>query len=204
MIRRILYVFFPIGLVLLFALASSCNYLPFQGDPAAETPGYKIYTGNSKGIPVSFEYPNSWKRKSIESIGIIKSMLFLREDVSFNLSVASQPNKANNGDFTDSNELTNYYTNIYSKLPEFQLLSQTPVDVNKIRGANIIYRFRSIEFVPEAPPESANINQIDIVREVIIDYKGNIYDIGAEIREDRYKSIEKDFDHLINTFKFLN
>lgn len=58
--------FLAVGMVMLVAVFSSCN---FFGDPAARTPGYKLFTGTTDGFRISFEYPDSWIRKPVEQYG---------------------------------------------------------------------------------------------------------------------------------------
>jgi len=68
----------------------------------------------------------------------------------------------------------------------------------------LIYSFRLQGLAIEAPAEKARIDKIVLQRTLAADYKGHIYEIGIFVDADKYEAVKDGFEHILNTFKFMD
>ena len=185
---------------------SSCGYLGYVTDPASKTQGYRIFTGQTEGFRISFEYPKTWTRQAIQNDKASKSLNIHTPYSS--IIVSSDATVGNGGDFINAAELIQHEIdlNLNKEFPSpgFQIISQNNIQLGKVDGEDLVYSFRLQGLAVEAPAEKANIDKIVLQRITAADYKGRIYDIGIFVDADKYEAVKDGFEHILSTFKFLN
>ena len=189
--------------VIITPTVSSCGFPWDASDPVSNTSGYRLFTGKDEGFRVSFEYPDTWRRKGIEKYDSSIGVRLILSDTS-SIHVSSYMSSNGGGDYENAGELIPDLLNIYSERPEFQVLSYTTVRLGQVEGEEVIYSYRFIvESDPHLSPETV-IDKMVIGIILAADYKGRIYDIGLGVDDDEYENVRADYEHLIDTFQFLD
>jgi hypothetical protein len=181
---------------------SSCELI-YVGDQKANTPGYKIFEGKDEGFRIRFEYPDSWKRDALDNyngfmvldFGGLKTMA---------LNVISELNTSNGGQSADAGTAIQHDLDIYSKRPEYNLLSHQTIKLGQIECHEVIYTFRFIFDDQHAPRASSHIDKNKTIRTIAADKQTRIYRIDLVIDTDDYERIRPGFEHMISTFRFLD
>lgn len=191
--------------IMLITTASSCTLLnDLVGDPPAKTSGYRLFTGRTDGLRVSFEYPDSWQRRSLKKYDTYRA-LSLEVSPKVKVNIDSDVNIANGGRYEDAAQLIQHYLNISSGNIDFRVLSHTKVNLDRVKGEELIIIFRFLNNVldPHLPPGIRLFDEPQIERHFITDHRGHIYDIYLMIDADKYDTVKSDFEHLLATFRFL-
>jgi len=184
-------------------LLSSCSgLLHYVTDPQAKTPGYRLFTGHTEGLRISFEYPDTWKRLSIEKYDAFE-LLRIDDENSASINVVSDVNAANGGEFENAHTLLQHYLSHESDSPTLKILSQGKVLLGNVEGEEVSYSSRfTAEHMPGKPADYI-VDKVVIWRYIVVDYKGRIYDIHLLVDADKYDAVKEGFEHLIATFRFL-
>lgn len=183
-------------IVFLLTTASACFILHPATDPDSKTAGYKLFTGRTSGISISFEYPNTWTRYSDDGlVYLISKDSYIRID--------SSTNKIN-GANTNANEDLQNWIDLWSTAPEFQIISRNEVRLGQAKGEEAIFSrvFQGSDTHAPAPP--VQIGDTVIERTLEADYNGRIFFIDLLVQADIYDQVRGDFEHLIATFQYLN
>ena len=177
-------------------IACFCSYPHYTTDPPAKTAGYKLYTGRTQGLRISFEYPDTWRRQTIEKHDTFRVVFFDYETGSG--SIGSDATAGEGGEFEGPNELIHYELDRDSSRPEFDIMSLTKTRLGQAEGEEAIYSYRLMLKSPTV------IDKIVVQRTLAAEYQGRIYDISILANADSYDIVKEDFEHLIATFRFLD
>ena len=196
LIRRTFILLSLLAMILSTIMASACYGLHSVTDPDSKTPGYKLFTGRTGGVRVSFEYPNTWRRISADGL------VYLVSQDSY-VTVCSVANKSEGGNYADAGELTQHWLDSWSTAPEFRVLSRGKAQLGQAEGEEVMYSRRFQGSDPHAPLVPIELGEIAVTRTLDVDYKGRIYVIDLLAAVDRFETVKGDFEHLIATFRFL-
>lgn len=183
-------------------IVSSCGFPSFVTDPAAKTPGYRLFTGRTEGFRISFEYPDTWQRQAIYKYDTLRS-IYLKSETSktYVSSDMSYPNEPGADNASDS---VQRHLRDASRREEFQLLSHTKVHLGQAEGEELVYFYR-LTVPPEfAYPRGTVIDKLMVERYLAADYEGRIYSLSSSVDADKYENVKEDLEHLIATFRFLD
>lgn len=183
-------------------LASSCNEKTEVIDPTSDTPGYKLFKGTTNGFRISFEYPDSWGRVSVGRVGTYNYMPLLPPDCS--VIIDSDVNKNKDGDYTNASEVLQSKLDSESTLTDFKILNRDKIQLGQGVGEEVIYSYVFPGQDPHMPKVYAYRGEIVISRTIDVDYRDRIYDINLIAAVDKYDNAKIGFEHLINSFKFLD
>lgn len=177
-------------------LVSSCGLF---GDPSAKTEGYKLFTGRSEGLSISFEYPETWNRDPyIESHE--KSYTLSIYSGNSITGVNSNVNATHGGDYENAHALLQDQLDSFSKSLDFKLLSQGKSLLGKVEGEEVTYSWR-LEFLDEHTGRQTDKAMVE--KHLAADYEERIYHINIFADADKYEELKECFEHIIATFKFL-
>jgi hypothetical protein len=203
-----------IGLVLILAIfisavsSLSCSCLS-SNNSSTVTPGYTLFKGNTEGLMVSFEYPDSWVLEASRSTSTGERMdLHFGSNLNgfgFNSSimVSSVPQSYSDPlafHFKDASDLLKYEVSDVSSLPSFRSISSGGYMLGNIEGEEVSYSYlQAYDLLLQRPFRNV------IVRNVAADYKNRIYWIMMTLDTDfdKFEDYNPDFEHLLATFKFL-
>jgi hypothetical protein len=182
----------------LAVLFSSCQRIKIVVDPAAATPGYKLFKAKTNGFRISFEYPDSWSRAAVDRVGTYFYMPLFPPDSSIIIdsSVRSRTNKNAGELFTSDLDSDSY-------LKEFQLLSRNKIRLGQIECEEAIYSYIYPGQDLHIPDVHVEPGELAIARLIDADYQGYIYDINFISTDKNYPNAKIGYEHLINTFIFL-
>lgn len=191
-------------LIVTAAITAVCNVYAcsprfYNNDPNSKTEGYKFFKSSKTGLVVSFEYPNDWKRMNIEQYGTFINVNF---DFGNSVSVSSDEATLNKGGYPDAAAWVQDLLKIDSSNQDFQILSQGQILLDQINAEELTCTYRLQGTYAEPPGTTVNKMMID--RFITSDYKGRIYDIHLFVDADKYEAAKNGFEHLIDTFRFLN
>ncbi len=167
-------------------------------DPESKTPGYKIFSGSSKGFRISFEYPDSWKRTAVEhggGSGRSYLPLFLPDSY---ITISSD------SDNQPADAAIQLRLDIISKYPEYKLISRSNNTLGQTTSEQVVssYPFEGQDNL--LPQAYANIGETVIERVITVNYKGYIYYIYFLANLVAYDNEKPGFEHMLSTFRFLN
>jgi hypothetical protein len=186
-------------------LISSCSCT--NEDPDAKTEGYRLFIGNTEGLYISFEYPDTWRRDDIEKHDAWEYFYLLGCKSSY-MDISSDVNAANGGEFENARARLEDRLNSFSNLfDEFEILSRGKVLLGNVEGEEAVYsyffvNYPNLDWHPGAPPLGPD--KYVIHRLLAVDYKGRIYSLFFRVDADEYEEFIGDFEHIIATFKFLD
>jgi hypothetical protein len=188
-------------IVMLFAMVS-CYPPKAVVDPDSKTPGFKLFTGTSRGFRISFEYPNNWQRTAVEGGGGGRSYMPLFLPDSY-ITISSDINKSKGGN-EDASDSIQFELNIISKYTGYQLISRNNIMLGQASGEEVIssYPFEGQDNL--LPPAYTNVGEIVIERVLGVDYKGYLYYTRLLANLKAYDNEKTGFEHMLSTFRFLN
>ena len=187
-------------LVMIVPVVSSCQQA---------APGYKFFTGRTEGLRISFEYPDTWRRKVFEKHDAFENSR-LQSDNSAYVDISSNVNAANGGNFENAHARLEDWLDSFSSQQEFKILSRGKMLLGNIEGEEAVYsyfdRSGSIPFLDyhQGMTYSPLPDRYVIKRFLAVDYKGRIYSFLFGVDADEYESVKESFEHLLATFKFLD
>jgi len=198
---KLLFIF-TVVLAMAMPLISSC-WLP---DSQAETPGYRLFTGRTEGLRISFEYPEMWRRKDIEKHDAFEDLRLLSDNSAY-VDISSDVNAAKGGEFENAHALLEDWLDSFSSEQEFEILSRGKALLGNVEGEEAVYSYFFVNYPnpdwhPGAPPLGPD--KYVIKRFLAVDYKGRIYSFLFGVDADEYESVKESFEHLLATFKFLD
>ena len=164
--------------------------------PPEVTEGYIQFTGKTEGLPISFEYPAIYGNFGLEKLGTLEK-LGLYDCHTARISISSDMNTANGGDYENAHARLMHELDIASNVPEFQLIKQSERAIAGISGEELIYSVNLESSVDIIPPIGKMTYRL-----VVADYKGRIYSISIFVDADKYDDVKEGFEHLLATFKF--
>ncbi len=191
--------------VVVSALITSCIGPHFVTDPHSKTPGYRIFRGTSEGFRISFEYPEKWRRLSPEKYDTYYVIFLYVTGKNASISISSDMNAAYGGEFENANASIEHSVNISSNGLEFQVISRGNISLGSGEWQELVYSFRDKDYgLDPHMPVGTVTDKISVDRELALDYKTRVYEIGLSVDYDEYARVNRDFDHLLATFRFLD
>ncbi len=207
--RRLLSISVALSLLLVVVtLFASCGpRITYADDPAADTPGYKLFTGKVDGFRTSFEYPETWRRVESGLTSADKTerwAAFLPDDYS-DLYIRSKLTTVNGGDFTGANEWIEHVLAAESTYPDFQIISRGEAQIGLSRGEEAIcsFKLRGINGLDYQPPSVLFVQPLVVAHDLAVDHNGRIYALSLLVDAEHYVNLKEGFEHLITTFRFL-
>jgi hypothetical protein len=202
-----------IGFFLLLIIWASCISACSTGkspvfEPSSSISGYKIFQGDTEGLMFSFEYPEGWQLTNLHygNINVNK--------VGVGLFFGSDPDKQSD---IAIESMPSPYTyppaackNAHDLLQK-QIWMYTPVGIPtpdlvektiKIGGTEA----EEVDFSANDYHAANGVILRLKYRHVAVDYKGRIYWIHYQVNTnvDSNQDFEPGFEHILETFKFLN
>jgi hypothetical protein len=194
------FVFIIAVVIVLTATSLSCAP-HYVDDPIAGTPGFKMFTSRVPGFRISFEYPDTWRRLSVEGQGEGKWIFLYPTESSISISSDALTNAG--GEFDNPNQLIQHELEREPFLPEFQIIRKGNVQLGQEPGKEVVYSYRYMrKDDPHLPPGTA-IDKLVVERSIAAEHKGRIYHVNALIDNDD-EVTQQSFEHLITTFRFLD
>lgn len=186
--------------IIFFALLSTGMAITYDFD------GYRKVTGDRFGIKYSFEYPASYVDRTqityyTPSEGSGYALIFC----AFRTNYVKYGHKIITIDTFESypnaeaavEGRLNYLNNIKTYPDDkFLLKERYETKIADIRGTAVAYSISDYD--------SNYVESTNIVREVYFSYKERIWNISIESPEELADEAEKDFEHILETFQFVN
>jgi len=189
----------------LLVLILSTIIILFSGCTANE---YKQITKTIKGINFSFEYPRSYidTNDTLREDSQHKYAVILKRpsnnptidefDTNFAIWIYDIPDNA-----PDANTLVQDLLQSRENLPsyhEYEFIEHSSVEVAGIQAELIVYSMKSLgvgEVLATYP---------SVYRDIYFDYEEHRVDIHISSFPELAEQVEKEFEHIINSFKFLD
>ncbi len=170
--------------------------------------GYKEVTLTRKGIQFSFEYPSSYidTNDTLREDSQHKYAVILKRpsnnptidefDTNFAIWIYDIPDNA-----PDANTLVQDLLQSRENLPsyhEYEFIEHSSVEVAGIQAELIVYSMKSLgvgEVLATYP---------SVYRDIYFDYEEHRVDIHISSFPELAEQVEKEFEHIINSFKFLD
>jgi hypothetical protein len=169
-------------------------------DPPANTPGYKLFAGTSRGFKISFEYPDTWSRGPLRRSNTYNYLALLPPDS--RLVISSDVGKSLGGDY-NATDLIQYWLDSESKYSEFKIISREKVLLGRVEGEEAIFSYRFYSEDPHGPPVYAELGERVIGRALAVDAGGYLYYVDFLAAADKYDNAKLGLEHVIATFKFI-
>ena len=180
--------------------------------PPVVTQGYRLFKGDTEGLLVSFEYPDSWVFEDGESNSIYADFHLrfgyqnsITLQFSSEVSVRSFPQSFSlpPSHFKNASDFLEYKVSDVSGLSSFQSISKGKYKLGNVEGEEASYSFLDIMVV--SVEIGTELRQNVIYRHVVADYEGRIYWVRLRVNTDvdKFEDYNPDFEHLLATFKFL-
>jgi hypothetical protein len=185
-------VFLVIAMIIF--MTTSCYAPKLVIDSDSGTPGYKLFKGTKKGFRISFEYPNTWDRVTVDRVGTGSYMPLLPPDCSVIIS----------SDVGSSQIALQFQLDLISKHREFSLISRDNVTLGQAEGEEIICSYLFPGQDPHLPGAYVDTGETVINRILSVDYKGYYYYIELIASLNAYDIEKTGFEHMLSTFRFLN
>ena len=200
--RILVYCLIAVTLGIITTFGNACNIHSVVSDPASDTPGFKLFKGTTKGFRISFEYPDSWDRVSVDRVGTYSYMPLLPTDCS--VIINTDAKKSKGGTYSNSSEAIQHGIDSESTLTDFTILKHDMIQLGQVEGEELMYSYIYPGQDPHMPVVYASSGETVIARKIVIDYQDYIYFIDLLAAADNYENAKPGFEHLIATFKFLN
>jgi hypothetical protein len=188
------------SLVLIVFIIIGC--LPVNGCSSITSDGYKRVIVTKSGIRFSFEYASSYKPDSDTlqngSENSQATLIHFPKEQKFvpDKMIYIEPMKPDSDHPDAASWLEFYFKGMDHVRANFTLISRETIKVANIDGQKIV--FSNTESTVLVRPA------VIITRGVYFDYQGLIWEIYVASTQDLSNEAGSDFDHIINTFKFLN
>jgi hypothetical protein len=168
--------------------------------------GYRKFTVRSGVGGCSFEYPSSYARPSIDrfddSTSVFASTYSREKDPPPDAFIAVTLMKKSDS-FPDYRALLEYELSIaqVGQASEFKLVNRSPIAVAGVQGEQIVYhyvRFQSTDLFTVS-------KRIPAIRHsAYFEKDSRLWDITVDSRADIAVQAIADFEHIMNSFKFLD
>lgn len=190
----------PVLLVFVFTII----IILFSGCTANE---YKQITKTREGITFSFECPVSYQEQLYYGSNSIVVLLrpgtenltsvYLDANTSFVILITDPT-----GENRDAKTKLENLIEIWSNLPsfhEYQFIERSDIVVSGIQGELFVCSLKGLE---------AGTDMLfpfpSIIRKIYLDYDDKIVEISMDCYPEMAEQVEEEFEHIINSFKFLN
>ena len=169
--------------------------------------GYQKITLTKQDVTFSFEYPITYQQQeeSDGSIAYTFSVVFLRPDgdtikldysninTAFSIHIFDQTEK-----FPNATSYLDARLSDYSDALDYQLFERSRILLSGVEGEFASYKMRTGLSGEYLDPKTSYF------REVYLDYKGKEWVIDISCYQEMIEQVKEEFDHIIQTFKFLD
>ncbi|OGO24076.1 MAG: hypothetical protein A2144_07305 [Chloroflexi bacterium RBG_16_50_9] len=184
-------------LMICLPIFTSCQRGELVIDPESEALGYKIFKGTTKGFRISFEYPNTWGRNTVDRGGTYNYMPL--SPLNSRVIIVSDKTGDSNAD-----EILDSIIDGESKNTEFQIIIRSKIVLGKTEGEEVNYSYRFGVEDPHRPLVYAEPGDKVIGRILSVNHNDYNYNLFLLAAISNYEDANRGFEHIIQTFKFLD
>jgi hypothetical protein len=160
-------------------------------------PSYTTFSSNTAHVDFTFQYPSKWTRPIIfVSDNFTNTSLFGPMNIIINnyFNVSSEPS-------ADAASIVREFINAYKDSQHFELFSNSELSLNGYTGQRAVVYYDTID-------DSLNDSENNYVQWKTlvwaIPYNGKVYEIITSYKYEDFKTLWKDEEHFLETFRINN